>query len=662
MRSAALLLAFLLTPASTLAADGAAILYGLHTPSEEQFQRLLSEPSVRYVCTQQIFTKAGVPELARMRAAALAKAGKRVILQIWWGPDGDFNWAKYSFANVALDEAIRADFFREVVDACIDQYGADNLYGLHLMEETGMQFATDVDRREDPDNFKDFEEDGHPYNAPFWSGYGDLPGGVKIANVRRHEQDFTRITGLRFADEKNWGTLEHHLFARWVSTRLQSGGQVEFAKHVHRKYPGLKAFTWDLLLAGSENPRTDFHLEAQHFDGVICDVYNVVNFNFLYQRAYRLLCPNAEIIHFAMGGMGKEQGYPYVTPAQKRALTVGAWLAGVDVFGFFEVPQDFTRPDAWDANREILRRLQPVPRFGKQPSLLLLANSVSNIYSCTPAWTGLTYFDFLPTWEAHDVNLDPYQAVILHVDGPSVTDSTVFWNARALQEKFGLPGHVDYRALDRFVARGGVLILSGQVRLDAECPLFLVREGYLRTQGGGNVPAHPLVVSPTGWLKEHVGLAREYRFSANRIQVEADPERVVTTEAGYFLRHGKGAVFYVPYNRFYDPKEPDDSLQWQDYRQFLTDVTRGVLQHVGKEDVAALYLADPTRGIGYMQATSDDGRWAGSVLFNPKLMALPEWRLDGTDVLTGRSPAVLREDSPAALVTGAAPGRSERTR
>ncbi len=97
------------------AVDGAVIVYGLDSPAEEAFQRILGEKSVRYVCTQRIFTLAGVPPLARKRAEALTRAGKRVVLQIWWGPGGTFPWSKYSFANLALDEKGRPDFFRDVV-------------------------------------------------------------------------------------------------------------------------------------------------------------------------------------------------------------------------------------------------------------------------------------------------------------------------------------------------------------------------------------------------------------------------------------------------------------------------------------------------------------------------------------------------------------------
>jgi hypothetical protein len=503
--------------------------------------------------------------------------------------------------------------------------------------------------RVDPDDFTVPKEPSNSYEAPFWNGYGSVPGGLKMANVRRHEKDFTRMTGFRFAGADTWGVLENHLFARWTATRLQSGGQVEFAKHVHKKYPKLKAFTWDILQTGGENSRTDYHLEAQHFDGVICDIYSGANFNFNYQRAYRLLCPNAEIIHFAMGGMGKEAGYPYASPDQKRALTTGACLAGADAVGFFEQPPDFSRPEAWKVNTDIFQRLQEVPTFRKKSRVLLLADAVSNIYTSTYAWTGLKYYDILPTWEAHSVDLEPYQAVILHVIGPG-GDPTVFWDAEALRKKHGLPGHLDYKALDRFVERGGVLILSGQLGLGADCPLSLARDEYLGTEGAPTGAVAPVAVAPEGWLKETAGLTRKYRFQAHRIPMKADPKRVVTTEAGYFLRHGQGAAFVFPYNRFYDPKEPYDSAEWQDYRHLLTDVARGVLKHQGKGELAAEYLADPAVGNGYLEATSDDRLWTGYVVFDPKQMATNEWRVPGTDLLTRRSPIILGQDHTSALV------------
>jgi hypothetical protein len=628
------------------AMDGAAIVYGLDAQSESAFQQLLNTQGVRYICDQQIVSKAGVPELARRRVEALAKAGKRVVLQIWWGPGGEFPWTKYSFANIALDDDVRADFFREVVDPCIDQFGPSNLYGVHLMEETGMQFGTDVAGHEDPNDLTLTKPPpGTSYDAPFWNGFGKLPGGVWMANVRRHEKDFTRLTGLRFADAARWGELGDHLLARWTATRLQSGGQVEFARHIHAKYPGLKAFTWDILQTGGENPRTDYHLEGRYFDGVICDVYGTPNYNFEFQRAYRLLCPRAEIIQFSMGGMGQERGYPYASEDQRRGLTVGAYLAGVDVAGFFEKPPDFTQPERWQANAQIFRTMNRVPAFRKKSAVLLISDSVSDVYSCTYAWTGLKYFDFLPTWEAYDADLDDYRVVILHASG-RVRDATIFWDAEGMRKKYGFPGYLDYRAFDHFVERGGALIISGEMPLGTECPFFLAREKYLRA-----TPDPPkalsLVVRPEGWLKDEIGLSRPYRFAVRRLQMDVGGNGVVSSDAGYFIPHGKGWVFLFPFNRPYDPKEPSDSPEWQDYRQLLRDVARGLLKR--ESALMTSYFADPKIGNAYLAATSDDSRWSGTVIFDFDQMTLRKWRVPGVDLFSGENPIVLSKGRTAVV-------------
>lgn len=631
------------------AVSGAVIIYGLDSISQEDFERICNADEVRYVCMQQIFSKKWDSSLARDRAEKLAKANKRIILQIWWGPAGDFPWSKYSFPNIALDESVRTDFFRDVVDACIAAYGAKNLYGVHLLEETGMQFATDVGPRENPDDFWTFESHANSYDTPWYSGFGNPKlGGVNIANVRRHEKDFTRMTGFTFANHDKWGALEQHLFDRWVSTRLQSGGQVEFAKHIHRKYPKLKAFTWDLINSVRENSRTDHRLEAQYFDGVITDTYSSIFQNFCFQRAYRTLYPKTEIINFAMGGAGDAQT-PYASADTKRARAVGAYLAGVDVLGFFEYPPDFKRQDSWKINIDIFGKMNSLPRFEKKSELLLISDGASDVYSCALAWTGLKYFDFLPTWEAHNVDLSLYKVVILHSEGG---DSLIYWNSGAIKEKYRLPGYLDYRKLDKFVSNGGTLILSGQTRMAKDCPLFIVREGYLHTADSGGIVQKPFVVYPRGWLYEKAGLKQSYTTSVTSISVTYDAARVTKTDAGYFFRHAKGSVFFFPFLRMYDPAEPYTSREWQDYRQLLSDVTRGVLGTTGKREIAQEYIDDPKIGNYYMQATSDNKKHTGYVLLDDWLgsVAKDKWQIQGTDILTKTANPMLSRDMTTAVI------------
>ena len=78
------------------ATDGAVLIYGgLENLSADGFQRLLQTDSIRYVCFQHGATSSGVSSMAAERAAELKDAGKRLVLQIWWGPCGDYPWSTY---------------------------------------------------------------------------------------------------------------------------------------------------------------------------------------------------------------------------------------------------------------------------------------------------------------------------------------------------------------------------------------------------------------------------------------------------------------------------------------------------------------------------------------------------------------------------------------
>jgi hypothetical protein len=317
----------------------------------------------------------------------------------------------------------------------------------------------------------------------------------------------------------------------------------------------------------------------------------------------------------------------------------------VDVAGFFEQPPDFTQLQRWKTNAQILRTMNQVPKFRKKSAVLLISDSVSDVYSSTYAWTGLKYFDFLPTWEAYDANLDGYDVVVLHASG-RVKDAAIFWDANGLRRKYGFPGYLDYRAFDHFVERGGALIISGEVPLGTGCPLFLAREKCLRA-----TPDPPktvsLVVKPEGWLKDTIGLNRPYRFTARRLPMDAGTNGVMSSDAGYFIPHGKGWVFLFPFNRPYDPKEPSDSPQWQDYRQLLRDVGRGLLKR--RPDLVTSYFADPSVGNAYLAVTSDDSLWTGTVIFDLEQMRLRTWRIPGVDLFGGENPIALHDGRTAAL-------------
>lgn len=651
----------LVAAATVLAAVGharnvetAVIIYGLDRVSEESYQRILTSPHVRYVCFQQVMPAGPVPELGRRRCAELARAGKRNIVQIWWGPSRPYPWSKYSYANIALDPAVREDFWREVVDRCIDEFGPQNLYGAHLQEETGMQFGTDVQKREDPDDFETFEDDGKSYDHPFYSGWNKKwPGGPDIPNVKRHEADFQKLVGFGFENWKEWQPLQRHLFTRWVSTRLQSGGQVEFAKHIHEKYKRgsegkLRAFTWDGMLWGGENCRADHRLEGRYFDGVLSDVYSDPSLNYYTQRAYRLLYPDNEIIHFAWGGMGDQP----TTIAERRQHTLAAYSAGHDVLGIWSSPADYNDPKVWEENTDLFARLRQLPVMQTRPRLLVISARVSDIYSMPYSLNGLTQFDILPIWEAHDVDLSPYDTLVLDTVG-SPGETEVVWDAQGLAKKHYFPGLLDYRRINDFIRKGGAMVIRGNWRWTADCPLFPVSGGFLHSPEGGPVQELNFAYEPEGWWQTALGLSGRYAFGRSTLKLEIDkPEAVQSSPAATFFRYGKGACLMIPYHRNYDRTENYGSEAWLSHRQLMTDLIRGFLRHVGKEQTARQCLADPALGNNYRRAVSVDGLTEAWYLFHLKFnrdfKPIP---LQGTDVLTGTADPQLSTGLPAVVIT-----------
>ena len=636
----------------------AVIVYGLNRLDEDSYQRILTAPEIAYVCFQQIMPEGPLPELTVTRCAELARAGKRPVVQIWWGPSWPYPWSKYSYANIALDPDVREDLWREVVDRCLDEIGPENLWGAHLQEETGMQFGTDVQQRDDPDDFDTFEDDNKSYDHPFWSGWKKKwYGKTDIPNVRRHEEDFRALVGFGFEDDENWERWQWHLFNRWVSTRLQSGGQVEFAKHIHEKHrsncegESLKAYTWDLLLWGGENPRTNHHLEAEYFDGVISDVYSGPGRNYLTQRAYRLLYPGKEIIHFCWGGT-KDRPADIVA---RRHHAVGAYTAGHDVIGFWSSPADYAQEDVWAENLDLLGRLNELPRFDTGPRMLVISARVSDIYSLPFSLTGLANFDILPIWEAWDVNLTGYDTLILDATS-SPGEGEMLWDAEAFADKHHFPGLLDYKRINEFVHGGGAVIIRGRWNWAADCPLFPVAEGYVHTPAeGARYNELDFEFTPEGWWREELGLSGTYAFGryANRIEVDK-PEDVRACEAAVYFECGEGACLMIPYHRDYDKDEYYGSDKWLSHRRLMTDLVRGFLLHAGKTETIAQCIADPALGNSYRHAVSASGdvaTWFLSLLeFSGEIAPIA---LTGTDALTDTVNPVLDANRPCAILRAA---------
>ncbi|MBI4024272.1 MAG: hypothetical protein HY360_04775 [Verrucomicrobia bacterium] len=622
--------------------------------TDEEVENLLHSPEIEYLYVQQIITKAGVDELSRSRAEQLARAGKKIILQIWWGAAGDFPWSKYAFPNIALDEKIRRDFFREVADRTVLGYGAANLYAVSLLEEVGLQFGIDVQKRLNPDDlddFEHFEDNNQSYDHPYYSGYGKWPGGMQIPNLRRHERDFTRITGLTFADQTVSAELKTHLFDRWVSQRIQSLAEIEFARYIHRRYPGLKAFSFDVANFTPGNARTDLGLLAGHMDGLIVDAYDkeeIANFSAL--RFYRVIAKDKPVLNFAWGGNGEEA--MTLGLETKIARLVTTYLAGLNIAGLWtEVPGGGLKTGPLlDDSRRLAKAITKLPPFKKKSRVLLITDNTQDIYGSVWALTGLKFYDIVPVWEAYHINLRDYEVVIFFGARYSWDDPTIGWDAAAIEKRYGFPGLLDHRQLEAFVKKGGILFLLGRIPLAEDNPLFISRLGYVITDR--DVEHLPeFTIKPDGWWRDTLGLNREYAFSAVRVKdFEINSAVVREGEAGYCFDYGKGSVFFVPFGRAYDRNEPYGSAAWQAYRQFLTDIIRQTLILKGKPELASEYLASPDSGNNYLEARDDRGRVQGAVQYYLQYGHLTSMTLTGEDVFTGQMNPKIDARRPATIV------------
>ena len=629
--------------APTHAVESAAFITRLTAPDAEQFERVVNDPTVDYVLFQRIITKSGVPAAEIERVRRLAAAGKKPIVQIWWGPahEDGFPWSKYSFANIGLEEDVRRDFFREVVDFCIDAYGAENLYGVHLLEETGMQFATDVQHRPDPWDFWNFQDNNQSYDHPFWSGWGKRPGRLHIPNVRRHESDFKRIYGFGFEGHEKWNAIQNRQLDRWISHRLQSTGQVEFAKHIHKKYPDLKAFTWDGVHFGG-NTRTDMHFEATVFDGVITNPYGSVLFNFYYHRLLRRLFPNAQILCLGNGG--------YTGPIdrdERKRLLVGQYMSGADVIGLWSNPNDCMDADIWRTNHELYKRFEPLPRFEKTSPIAIVAPSVQDIYSVNWHVTGVKYFDPIAMWEAHAFDLYRYPVLIVHTNG--VMRDHTWWQRQQLNEKHKLPGIFEADRLEQHVRDGGVLVLVGMFQWSQSSGLFVAK--HLKSTAA-NQQRQTVTVKVDDWWRQF-GIADTdgHRFDVDALPATPYPDAARFGPGGVaFFRYGKGAVLVVPFRRAYHKGEPYDSDQWRQYRRYLTALIAGTLRAADRGDVADEYLCRGDENDPRLEAVDDAARYRAIAVDKLALKDLKPRAIDGHDLIDRVDDPSLDRDHTAVLI------------
>lgn len=565
---------------------------------EQCWQRLLATPDMTYVCSQVSAPNPGALVVRRVREAH--QAGKRVVLQLWWGGSGPYNWSKYSLAHIAMDPAIRAEFFARVVDPFLSAVGAENVYGAHLLEETGMQFGVDLDVPGVPDDLGDGDDNGSNWDQPTWLGQGAVPGyigGPYVPNIRRYNGEFRTDTGLDMREAALWSyTGAWRIYRDWVSRRLEAGAMIAFAEHLHARYPGIKAFTWDAVDwggAGANNMRA----MKGRVDGLIMDPYSSAAGIYAHVRAPRLIDPEVEIIAVLWGCDDKP-------PGEMLNRAVAAYAGGADVLCLFG-DQSFQTPEAWTQRVKTFGRFTALPPYEVRSSILLIAGH------CT--WqnrlAGLSWFDVISGIEADAVPLSDYALVVLYAGATH-------------------PG------LQTYVSNGGRVLTTHP-------PRFLLDEGLLVTR---KLSTHPQKESveyqPDAWWREHMGLAESYQLELSRRLAYSPGTPEGKGGHPVLVPYGKGEVCFLQCQTGWNFA---DAEPLSELRRLLVDLSRGLLRRAGLGELASLAVQGCEGATGCLRIPSRDGTMVSYCL-------------------TGKGPCDSRQLEGANLVGADAPALGEDVR
>jgi len=578
---------------------------------EAAWQRVLHAPEITYICSQFACNRISDRERRRVREAA--RAGKRIVAQLWYGGWGDQTWSYYSLAHIAMDPKIRQDFFDKILDPTIDALGAENLYAAHLLEETGGQFGVDIDEAGDPDDLWDGNDNGSNWDQPSWLGVGGVPGyigGPYVVNIRRYNDRFRKDTGFDMRRCAVWGAEQRAAYRRWVSVNLEAGAHVAFAKHLHTKYPRVKAFTWDSIATdgcGASN------LEAMrdHVDGLIMDPYSDSQGIYKNVRSARLVAPHLEIIAILWGVDDKPAG-------EMLNRGVSATLGGADVIGFFgdkAYGSDATAKARIDAFRPFTRLRQ----FEHRPKVLLVTGRTQD-YAGSPAMmVGLASYDITTHNEGHLVDLAPYDLVILY--------------------------YAWHRDVERYVKRGGqVLIISPYMDLR-----FIEKEKHLVRPRRRDTDwrRQDIAFRPGAWARQQLRLQEHYPITIHALPPWKAGRPGVQHDLVFLFDVGKGAVCFAPLAPPwpYPPRERLNAL-----RRLFADLARGLLVRAGHPRTAEACVADRAVGMGYLRMTSTDGKTTGWAVFRQGRLPFKPVPLSGVDAVRGLRNPVLGPDCSSVIL------------
>lgn len=426
--------------------SGLVLIYNLRQLTSQQFNAILGCTELKYVLTQVILDPYlyYLDEVVLNRMSELAKAGKRLVIQLWFGSGMYYNWSYCGYPNIAMQQEVR-DYLFGVIDTTIDAIGPWNIYGVHLLEEDG-HFGVDIDK---PGYWwynrgwvYSGEEDGDPYNN--YTNLIELYGGKstwssKVPNINQYNNLFKSETNLDM-NKQYMDPLANKVLDRWMARRLWAGAHREFFQHIVKKYPNIKRFIWGNL--AYEWNGTAIDALSDLVDGVIANPYTNTLCMHHWFSGIRKLLPKAELLALLEDS---------TDTSKKDIRTATAYLNGASAIGFFGTIKNKT----WETSLDIWKKISVLPVLrNTQPKILIVSYNTDSGYSTSKQ---MLQFFRLPTAmhtrDASDINLSQYKIIIIH-------NSTSFRNDLSLLY-YNMTGYgPDDKELKNWVKSGGILVIT----------------------------------------------------------------------------------------------------------------------------------------------------------------------------------------------------------
>jgi hypothetical protein len=452
-----------------------------------------------------------------------------------------------------MDATIRRDFCAAVVAPLLDKVGPGNVYGAHLLEETGMQFGVDLDVPGDPSDLTDGDDNGSNWDQPSWLGYGGVAGyigGPYVPNIRRYNDHFRKETGLDMREAALWAyTGGWQVYRAWVSRRLEAGAAVAFADYLHRHYPRIKAFTWDAVGWGQAGV-SDMRTMKGKLDGLIMDPYSKAGGIFAAVRAPRLIDANIEIIAVLWGCDDKPEG-------EMLNRAAAAYAGGADVVCFFG-DTSHEADATWQQRLGQFAAFTRLPPYDIRTRVLLITGHAS----WETRFARFACFDIMSAYEADAVDLERYALVVIYEAG-------------------------DLPTLRQFVRKAGRVLTD-------RAPQFLLDEGLVREE---LLSTHPqktdLDYRPAPWWREQMRLGESYPLEMVRRSEYVPAAGNVHKDVPLLVPYGKGEICILQYPGGWHVLAPE---RFDGLRRLLADLARGLLLRADAAAVADSALCAPAAG------------------------------------------------------------------